>query len=148
MRGPASLIGRDQHALRDAERRHEALLAVEQDAAAFAARARRGSGGIRRAGVDQRGGQDRLAARQRGQPALALLRGPRARERKAGQRQRGEHRHRRHRAPGLLEQRAQLEEAEAHAALRLGHRDAQQIGGGELRPQLRRVVRARRLDRA
>ena len=47
----------------------------------------------------------------------------------AVQRARAAQRQRRHRAPDLVAQDAELEEAHAHAALRLRHRDAQQVGG-------------------
>jgi hypothetical protein len=49
--------------------------------------------------------------------------------------ERGEPRARRDRAAQLLEQHAQLEEAHPHAAVGLGHRDAEQVRVRELRPE-------------
>ena len=105
MRGAVVGRGRHEHELRGAGGAGtHALLAVEHPAARRRARARvRGRSGSAEPRVDERGREDRVAARERGQPALALrVACRRARSASPAEHERGSTGHGRDRAPELL----------------------------------------------
>ncbi len=115
--------------------RHETLRAVEHPAISVATRTRRRRERIGAARVVERSREQGLAARDARQPARLLRRAAELRERKRAEHERRERRVGHHGAAELFEQRAQLEKAHPHAAVRLGNRDPEQIRFGELRPE-------------
>jgi len=145
------------HAARGARRHHdalgelrggdEALAAVERERGAVLAR--RGGGLLGQLGerLRERAAQDRLAAGDARQEALLLRIAAEAGDRQTCQHDRRVERHRRHRAADLLEQHDQLEEAHAAAAVALLEGHAQQVGLGELLPELAVDPVVARLDR-
>jgi hypothetical protein len=80
--------------------------------------------------------QHDLAARERREPALLLRVAAEAGDGEPAVDEGRERRQRGHRAPHLLEQQAELQEAHLHAAQRLGDGQAEQVRLGELRPEL------------
>ena len=129
------VVARNEDARRASRRGHETLRAVEDPRAP--SRRARVAGCATSSEPASTSAALRIASprRERAQPAIALRVAAEARDRQTAEHQRREHGNRRHRAADLFEQRADFEQAEAHAALRFGHRDAEQVRLGERLPE-------------
>ena len=110
---------------------HVRGLAVEHAVGALAARLDAGS----RSGLQELSSEDRVAPGDARQPALTLGLASELGERQPAEHQRGQARHRSHRTTQLLEQQAQLDQAEARAAVRLRDGHAEQIGLAQRLPE-------------
>jgi hypothetical protein len=126
----------DEHGVGDLCGRHEDLLAGEAEAVAIGPGLALGACAVVASGFVQRGRENDLAPGYGRQPALLLGVAAEALDGQRPEGQRRQQRYRGHTPPDFLEQDAQREEAHAVAAVGLTDGDPEQVGLGELAPQI------------